>query len=79
MQLHGYELMRATGRAVDPAAVAADWYDAVYVPSVHRILRDGLALACRNGTESDRYLYVAHQERRGLLDGGPGGHPVGAV
>ncbi len=79
VQLHGYELMRSTGRAVDPAAVAADWYDAVYVPSVHRILRDGLALACRNGTESDRYLYVAHQERRGLLDGGAGGHPVGAV
>ena len=51
----------------------------MYRPSVHRILRDGLALACRNGTESDRYLYVAHQERRGLLAGGAGGHPVGIV
>ena len=61
------------------AAVAADWYDRVYRPSVHRILRDGLALACRNGTESDRYLYIAHQERRGLLDGGAGGPALGAV
>ena len=78
VQLHGYALVRGTGRALDPASVAADWYDAVYVPSVHRILRDGLALACRNGTESDRYLYVANQQRRGLLLGG-GGHPLGVV
>jgi hypothetical protein len=79
VQLHGYELVRSTGRALDAAAVAADWYDRVYRPSVHRILRDGLALACRNGTESDRYLYIAHQERRGLLDGGAGGPALGAV
>lgn len=79
VQLHGWSLMRGTGRALDAGAVAADWYDAVYRPSVHRILRDGLALACRNGTESDRYLYVAHQARRGLLAGGADGHPVGIV
>jgi hypothetical protein len=45
VQIHGYHLMRAAGRVLPPAEIAADWYDTIYLPAVEAIGRGGPARA----------------------------------
>jgi hypothetical protein len=66
VQLHGYRLMRANGRVLEPSEIAADWYDRVYVPTLEAIERERLAEARPETTEADRFLCVS-QRRRELL------------
>jgi ParB-like nuclease domain len=66
VQLHGYHLMLANGRVLEPSEIAADWYDRVYLPALEAIERERLADAYPETTEADRFLCVS-QRRRELL------------
>jgi hypothetical protein len=63
IQVHGYHFMRKHGRVVDDAEIAADWYDAIYTPTLAAI--DGLALdrLYRDAPAGDLFL-VLHRYRR---------------
>ena len=66
VQVHGYHLMREAGRALDPAEIAADWYDTVYLPAVEAIRGEGLSELFPGATEPELFLTV-YQRRRHLF------------
>src|SRR6478672_8480031 len=37
IQVHGYHMMRGRGRALENAEIAADWYEAIYTPTLAAI------------------------------------------
>ena len=37
IQVHGYHMMRGRGRVFENAEIAADWYDAIYTPTLAAI------------------------------------------
>src|SRR6187549_458790 len=39
VQIHGYHMMRGKGRALEDAEIAANWYDAIYLPTLEAIER----------------------------------------
>src|SRR6188472_1745688 len=39
IQVHGYHMMRGRGRVLENAEIAADWYDAIYTPTLVAIDR----------------------------------------
>src|SRR5919106_570250 len=39
IQVHGYHLMRGRGRVLENAEIAADWYEATYMPTLAAIER----------------------------------------
>jgi hypothetical protein len=66
VQVHGYHLMREADRALDPAEIAADWYDEVYRPAVEAIREERLAELFPGATEAELFLTV-YQRRRHLF------------
>lgn len=66
VQIHGYHLMREAGRVLEPAEIAADWYDEVYLPAVEAIRAERLADSHRGATEPELFLTV-YQRRRHLF------------
>lgn len=65
VKAHGYDLMRARGRLLDPAEVAADWYDTVYRPGLAALRREQLPATYADKTDADLFLWV-YQQRRAL-------------
>ena len=63
VQLHGYHLMRETGRVVSSAEIALSWYESVYEPTIDVIRSEGLEGACREATDPDRFLWVWDRRR----------------
>jgi hypothetical protein len=63
IQVHGYHAMRRRGCVVENEEIAADWYDAIYTPTLAAI--DGVRLArrYREGPPGDLFL-VLHRHRR---------------
>jgi hypothetical protein len=63
IQVHGYHLMRGRGRVLENAEIAADWYDAIYTPTLAAI--EGLRLdrLYRKAPHGDLFL-VLHRHRR---------------
>jgi hypothetical protein len=66
VQIHGYHLMLAAGRALDRSEIAEDWYERVYLPAVTAFRREGLAEAYPDATDGDLFLCV-YQRRRDLF------------
>jgi hypothetical protein len=66
VQVHGYHLMLAAGSALEPAEIAGDWYDTIYLPALEAIRRDGLDRAFPDATEADLFLRL-HRRRRDLF------------
>ena len=66
VQIHGYHAMRDAGRVLDPADIAADWYDRIYRPAVDAAEREGLTAAFPDATEADLFLAI-YQRRRELF------------
>jgi hypothetical protein len=66
VQIHGYHLMLEAGCALEPAEIALDWYERVYLPAVEAIRREGLDRANPDATDADLFLRV-YQRRRELL------------
>jgi hypothetical protein len=63
VQIHGYHLMRAAGRVLPPAEIAADWYDTVYLPALEGIREERLAEQYPEATEPELFLAVYHRRR----------------
>ena len=66
VQVHGYHLMREAGGALEPAEIAADWHDSVYLPAVEAIRAEGLGKLFPGETEAELFLTV-YQRRRHLF------------
>lgn len=62
VQIHGYTMMVAARRPLDPAEVARDWYAKVYRPTVELLAAAPIAL-CANATESDAFLTLWDHRR----------------
>ena len=61
--MHGYHRMRGLGRVLENAEIAADWYDAVYKPTLAAIERLRLGRLYRDAPPGDLFL-VLHRHRR---------------
>src|ERR671916_2892152 len=66
IQVHGYHLMRGRGRVLENAEIAADWYDATYMPTLAAIERLQLGRLYRDAPPGDLFL-VLHRHRRGAV------------
>jgi hypothetical protein len=66
VQIHGYHLMLAAGRALPPGEIADDWYDRVYLPALEAIEREQLAELYPEATPADLFLFI-YKRRRELF------------
>jgi len=63
VQVHGYHMMRGRGRVLESAEIAANWYDAIYAPTLDAI--EGLSLGRLYGDAPAGDLFlVLHRHRR---------------
>ena len=63
IQIHGYHLMRERGRVLGNAEIAANWYDAIYTPTLAAIDSLRLGRLYRDAPPGDLFL-VLHRHRR---------------
>jgi hypothetical protein len=63
IQVHGYHMMRGRGRVLQNAEIAADWHDAIYMPTLAAIDRLRLGRLYREAPPGDLFL-VLHRHRR---------------
>ena len=63
IQVHGYHLMRGRERVLENAEIAADWYDAIYKPTLGAIDSLSLDRLYRDAPPGDLFL-VLHRHRR---------------
>src|ERR671917_269256 len=63
IQVHGYHMMRDRGRVLENAEIAANWYDAIYTPTLEAIDRLRLSRLYRDTPPGDLFL-VLHRHRR---------------
>jgi len=63
VQVHGYHLMRGRGRVLEDAAIAADWFDAIYTPTLAAIDTLQLDRLYQDAPPGDLFL-VLHRHRR---------------
>ena len=63
IQVHGYHMMRGRGRVLENAEIAADWYDAIYTPTLAAIESLHLGRPYRDAPAGDLFL-VLHRHRR---------------
>lgn len=61
VQVHGYHMMRGRERVLENAEIAADWYDAIYTPTLAAI--DRLGRPYRDSPPGDLFLLL-HRHRR---------------
>jgi hypothetical protein len=67
VRVHGYHMMMERGEVLPVPAMAADWYERTFLPTVEVIRAEGLTqLTPRESTETDLFLWV-HQKRRSML------------
>jgi hypothetical protein len=63
VQIHGFHMMRGHRRVLDDAEVAADWHDAIYMPTLAAIDSLRLGRLYRDAPAGDLFL-VLHRHRR---------------
>jgi hypothetical protein len=63
IQVHGYHVMRGRGHLVENAEIAADWYDAIYAPTLDALDSLRLGRGYRDAPLGDLFL-VLHRHRR---------------
>ena len=68
VQAFGYARSLARGRLLEPAVVAATWWDERYVPALEAIRRAGVHDAFPYRTDGDLFL-VVHERRQNLSPG----------
>ena len=64
IQVHGYHFMRGRGRMVESAEIAADWYDAIYLPTLAAIDRLRLDRTDQDARPPGDLFLVLHRHRR---------------
>jgi hypothetical protein len=63
LKIHGFHLMQQRGEVLPPDAIAADWYDRVYRPTVDAIHREQLRELWPAATDADLFLWVGQRRR----------------
>jgi ParB/Sulfiredoxin domain len=63
VQVHGYHMMRGRGRVLENAEIAADWHDAIYMPTLAAIERLRLGRSYQDAPAGDLFLLL-HRHRR---------------
>jgi ParB-like nuclease domain len=63
IQVHGYHMMRGHRRVLENAEIAADWYDAIYTPTLAAIEGLRLGSVYDEAPPGDLFL-VLHRHRR---------------
>ncbi len=63
VQLHGYHLMKETGRVLRQEEIARSWYEEVYLPTIEAIRAEALDRVCPDTTDPDRFLWVWNRRR----------------
>ena len=63
IQVHGYHMMRGRGRVLENAEIAADWHDAIYMPTLAAIDQLQLGRLYQDAPHGDLFL-VLHRHRR---------------
>jgi hypothetical protein len=63
VQVHGYHMMRGRERVLGNGEIAADWHDAIYLPTLEAIERLRLGRLYRDTPAGDLFL-VLHRHRR---------------
>ena len=63
IQVHGYHMMRGRGRVLENEEIAADWYDAIFTPTLTAIESLQLDRPYRDAPAGDLFL-VLHRHRR---------------
>jgi hypothetical protein len=63
VQVHGYHMMRGLGRVLANSEIAADWHDAIYMPTLEAIRSLRLGRLYRDAPAGDLFL-VLHRHRR---------------
>jgi hypothetical protein len=66
VQVHGYHLMLDARAVPSRSAIAVDWYEHVYLPTVDAIRAERLDEVCPEVTDPDRFLWV-YERRRELV------------
>lgn len=66
LEVHGYHLLQERGEVLSKEAVAADWYDNVYLKNIAELEEVGLDRLMPEKPISDLYLWV-HQRRQGMF------------
>ena len=63
VQIHGYHLMLAAGRALSRREIAGDWYDRVYLPPWQRSLTSGSSAHARAPPRPTCFLTLFQRRR----------------
>jgi hypothetical protein len=63
IQVHGYHMMRAHNRLLENREIAANWYDAIYEPTLAAARRLRLNRTYRDDPPGDLFL-ILHRHRR---------------
>lgn len=63
VQVHGYHMMRRKKRVLEDAEIAANWYDAIYLPTLEALDQLTLGRDYRNTPAGDLFL-ILHRHRR---------------
>ena len=63
IQVHGYHMMRDRGRVLENPDIAANWYDAIYLPTLAAIEHLSLDRLYRDAPPGDLFL-ILHRHRR---------------
>ena len=63
VQVHGYHMMRGRERVLENAEIAANWYEAIYAPTLDAVERLRLGRVYRDAPPGDLFL-VLHRHRR---------------
>ncbi len=66
IRAYGFELMLERQKVLEPAVVAANWYDHLYLPALGLIHERGLPSIFPRATDADLYLRV-HSQHRELI------------
>ena len=61
IQVHGYHVMRGRGRLLENAEIAADWYEAIWTPTLAAIER--LRLGRGDAPPGDLFLLLQQHRR----------------
>jgi hypothetical protein len=64
IQIHGYHMMRGRGNVLEDAEIAADWYDAIYTPTLAAFDRLRLGGTERDARPPGDLFLVLHRQHR---------------
>jgi hypothetical protein len=71
VKVHGWDMSMSRGAFVSREEIARDWFETVYLPTIHLIRESGLLEMCADATVDDVFLAMADRWRRLFPERGP--------